>query len=117
MSVLLIIEIFVLSGKTFVSSTSFFMFVPYFPEIPDIFLSIKLSSLRKLLATLKHKTFKSKIFENLRSPIGIILVQREEITSIEQQFLRYWPEQIEKGECKVHSTGYHGNKFGFIFNK
>ena len=39
MSVLLIIEIFVPSGKTFVSSASFFMFVPYFPEIPDIFIN------------------------------------------------------------------------------
>ena len=39
MSVPLIIEIFVPSGKTSVSSTSFFMFVPYFPEIPDIFIN------------------------------------------------------------------------------
>ena len=38
MSVPLIIEIFVPSRKT-VNSTSFFMFVPYFPEIPDIFIN------------------------------------------------------------------------------
>ena len=28
----------------------------------------------------------------MRGPIGIIFVQRKEITLIEQQFLRYWPE-------------------------
>ena len=42
------------------------MFVPYYPEIPDIFIN------KVIFATIK------------------------------------------KGECMVHSTGCHGNKFGFI---
>ena len=76
----MIIEIFVPSGKTFVSSASFFMFVPYFPEIPDIFINKVIFATK--VASPRSNTKLSKIFENLRSPIGIILVQREEITSI-----------------------------------